>query len=487
MDELEKLRAAGFSEPQIQEYAKLKAAGFSASEIDAHFSQAPSPFADMVNTATTAGPATGAAVSGLGAAGMLGVGGYALYGKKPAGSRRMAEAVQESGGLPALKQQLDAFKTAGRGDLPTLGDLSPRMGAAADFVSTSHEPTRLALGAINAERQAGVPGRVGQDIAQLAPGGAVAPRQEIAQTGADKAAFAQSEAGFEGLRQKNVILRDPVSLATELQKPENKPLLNSYLEARAQSLSAGGSGAPSFRVLQDMKRDLDQRITAAFTTGNGDLGKELKGARERLFDIMEQQVGPQYRSAVSTYRQMSRQQELLQEGLDFWKSRDMQLADIQGTIKDLNPAELESFRRGVAGGLLTQVENAKTNSNVARQLLKESAVTEKKLNLIFGGEANAKAFMGRMRLEDQLARMGEIVGQSATARRLQSLSEPLVEGEDVFHTLAHPASGIANWFSKVAGSQRIAKQAAKGMAPAFTQQGTPALEELLRNLSRLPR
>jgi hypothetical protein len=483
MDELEKLRAAGFTEPQIQEYSRLKAAGFSPAEIQAHLAQT-SDFADKVNTATN----SQIVIGGLGAASTIASGAGQIYGKEAAAGRQMNAALKDTpGGLPALQQKLDEFKAAGRGGLPTLGDLSPRMGTLADFTATSHEPTRIALSDINQARQAGVPARVGQDVSQLAPGGYTAPRQEIAQTAADKAAFAASEQGFEGLRQQNIVLKNPLSLVTEMKKPENKPILNSYLEARAQSISAGGSGVPSFQILQDIKRNLDERIGAAFTAGNGDLGRELKDARERLFNIMEEQVGPQYRSAISTYRQLSQKQELLQEGLDFWKSRDMQTADLQARVGELSktPGELESFRRGVAGGLLTQIENAKTNSNVARQLIKESASTQQKLELIFGGADQAQAFMKRMHLEDVMARLSDVVGGSATARRLQSLEEPAVETSDIFHTLAHPASGLANWASRFAGPQAIARKAAAGLSETMTTQGSPALEELLSRLSKI--
>lgn len=450
--------------PNLQAVADSLAAG-----------SGPSPFAQAVNDAAV--PAA--------AAGTLGAAGFGLYKRfSPSGrgKHRIELAARETpGGPQALIDRFNEFKAAGRGDLVTLGDLSPRLGAEADFVATSNEPARAILGELHAERQGGVPARVRQDLTELAPSGYVAPAAEAAGIGQAKADFAASERGFEGLRQQNLVLRDPASLAGELRKPENKPLMNAYLEARAQSLSAGGTGQASFRMLQDVKRDLDQRISSAFAAGNGDLAKELKDARARLYGIMEEQVGPQYREAVATYRSLSRQEELLQEGIDVWSSRQLQPPDIEQVMRRMNPEELETFRRGVAGGLFRDIENARTTGNVSRGLLKESlAQKEKMVRLIFGDKATFDAFMRRQQLEDALARMGEVVGQSATARRQQQLFDPVEAGVDAL--TSGPISAGRSLAGKASGF--VARRTARSMVPALTARGT-ALEELLRTLARV--
>lgn len=478
-------------DPQIQQALD---AGYSPQEIAAELSRAgrpvppellqsqPNSFVQAVNSvgASPLAPRIAAGIGAGAATAGAGMAGYARYSPRAQGIRRVQGAVKESGGVEALLKRIKEMQGAGRGDLVTLGDLSPHLLNEADFVATSNDPARVALGELHEQRQRGVPARVRQDVVQLSPTGEVQPRLEARQLAADKAAFADSPAGFEGLRQANPTLADPVAFAQALEQPENRPLRDVFAKARATAITGGAQDVASFRLLQQMKRELDTRIQTAYAAGDGDLGKDLKRARNNLYGIMEEQVGPQYREAVATYRRISRQEDLLQEGLDFWNARDVQIADLEAQLQRMTPAERESFRRGVAGGLLTRLENKTKSGNVARELLKESDLTQRKLELIFGSGDELTKFMARLQIEDQFARLGGAVGGSATMRREQALFDPAEMAVDAAISPAGAVSGVAR-----KAPNFIAKRTAAKMRPAFTTQGGDKLAELLKLLGKL--
>jgi hypothetical protein len=463
--------------------AQLVAEGYSPEEAQAAVQQlaAPGSLAETVNRVTSPQAAAGIGTAGALAGVTKAVQSSGFFDPSARGARRVKGAIAESGGVEALLKRIQDMQGAGRGDLLTLGDVSPHLLDQADFVATSNEPARIALGQLHEQRQGGVPGRVKQDVSQLSPTGEARPRLEAKQVAADKAAFADSPAGFEGLRQANPTLVNPVGFAQSLEQPENRPLKDVFAKARATAITGGGSDVPSFRLLQQMKRELDAQIKAAFAAGDGDLGKDLKRARSNLYEIMEEQVGPQYREAVATYRRMSRQEDLLQEGLDFWNARDVQIADLEAQVAGMTPRELESYRRGVAGGLLTRIENAKKGGNVARELLKESDLTQRKLELIFGSGDELKSFMSRLQIEDQLARLGGAVGGSATARRGQSLLDPADIASDA---VSGGPQGMMTGVARKAPSF-MARRTASKRRPWFTAQGSEKVAELIRLLGKL--
>lgn len=432
---------------------------------------------------------------GAGILGAAGIKGTEMATRSARAGRRITSILEGSGGVEGLQKQLDAFKAAGRTDV-TLADLSDAARAQADFVATNNPEARDALAAIHHERQLGVPGRVRQDVVGLSPTGAAAPRSEILSNKAAQAAFGQSQEGFEGLRRANPTLADPATFVSELgldnpqAKPEMRPLRDAFakIQAKYASAGAGAPPPPSFNTLQQMDRELQKQITTAFAEGDGELGKELKGVRQKLFDIIEHQVGPQYRDAARRYRAFSQRQELLQAGLDFW-SQPQQLEDIAARVHGMTPEELNVFRRGVAGGLLTQIDAAKKGSNVARQLLKDSEANTAKLKVIFGNQATFQRFVSRLELENSLAKLGDVIGNSATARRLSEMEAeaPLVGGARAAEGILSPKHAILSFIGeKLLPHARVyARGTAKELEPMFTTRGVPALEELLRTLSRI--
>jgi hypothetical protein len=425
-------------------------------------------------------------------AGVLGAGAAFTAGEKATRSTRANRRLAQLGGRDALEQALQRYEATGRGQLVTLADLSDAARRQADFTATHNPPAGDEIARIHQERQAGVPSRVRQDVVALSPTGvggqAPAARSEIAQTGEAKAAFAQSEQGFEGLRRANPIVQDPQAFEAFLNAEGNEAVRAAYGKVRAKMVLAGNSGVPSFSTLHQMDRDLNKQITAAFQAGDGDLGRELKAARIRLLDHIEAQVGPQHKTAASQYRAFSRHQELLDEGLKFWNEA-MQVEDVQRMVQSMRPEELNVFRRGVASGLLTKLDQAqKGGSNVANQLLRDGELTTAKLEVIFGSKSTLDRFLSRLAQERQLSLAGGIGKGSQTAARLseEAAEAGIAEADDVMRVASNPqGSAIRAVLDRLLPStRRLARGTAKELAPWFTAQGSEALRELLKKLPK---
>jgi hypothetical protein len=393
-------------------------------------------------------------------------------------ARRLDSAIEREGGVQRLIQQLQEFNRTGRTDV-VLSDLGPHLASEADFAANANDELRTNLQDIHAERRRAAPQRLIQDVEQVAPGGYSDAQATQARLQAEQAEFAGGPQGFQGLRDRNPVIA-----------PEGAGRLGAFLQSPKlakvwQDASAVGAVGPlppaealSFEVLQNLKERLDGLTDAAWRKGDGDLGRRLGAARDELVSTLAESV-PNYAEVSAKYAEFSKARSAVEAGLETWRSRDMQLPELQRVITSYSAPERELFRQGVLAAYLRDVENAQTNRNFARQMLDESPVQQKKLELIFGGESGFKEALVRFRQENSMARLAEIVGGSQTHRRGMATSLDAVDG------LTDAAVAGPLGAARAAGRQvpgMIAKREARHLAPVFRTRGSSALEQLLRAL-----
>lgn len=441
-------------------------------------------------TSTPQAPAPGpsaAALGGLGASGIAGAYGATAGARRyisPTGraTARLQGAVDQSGGVGALLRELGNYDAAGRGGLVTLGDLARPLGEqGTDFVATNNEHARSTLQAIHDERRRGVPQRLLGDVEQLSPTGYAAPGYLGDLSKRSQQDFADSPLGYRGLREANPVIdpRQAGRLGTFLESPQ--------LQKAWQDAAGVGAIGPlpsadalSFETLQNLKERLDGLSDAAWRKGDGDLGKRLGAARDHLVGILRDAV-PGYEQVSAQYARFAQHQAALELGGEIWSNHAIQLPDLQRQLADMTPEQLKAVRQGVVGGFIKDIENAKTNRNLANELMERSATTERKLELIFGSEQAFTEAVKRFSMESSMSRLGGYIGGSATARRL-SAGEALPEaGAEAVMTHPTSPSGIVG---RVLGKvpQVIKSREAARLEPYFTTQGSEAIRELLRNL-----
>jgi hypothetical protein len=458
--------------------AQLRAAGFSEEEIQAHLAQqGPTPAAAA---ALQYGPAVGAGVSGASA-----LGGAAALTRRllPSGfsNARLNSAVQQSGGVGQLLRELQGYDASGRGSAVTLGDLSRPLGEqGADFVATNNEAARSRLLNIHAERQRGVPQRLLRDVNQLAPGPVTDPVAKAAEVKKAQQEWAAGPEGYEGLRANNPQI-DPRFNRSLLEFSQSPKLKAMWQKAHEVGITGPmPNAAPtSFETLHDLKQQLDDAVSAGFANGHGTLARRLAEARNQLDATLEAAVSG-YKDVNAKYRAFTREQELLLSGRDAWRSSDMHVSTLKDEVANMSPEELKIFRQGILGGYAGDIETAKTNRNFANEMLSRDLQTSAKLEVVFGNQKAFEQAVTRFAQEGAMSRMGGYVGGSATARRLASGASDAAAEAVVEHAASPSLTGIVNRFlPKI----HQAKQA-KILEPYFTTQGSEAIRELLRNLPK---
>jgi hypothetical protein len=212
---------------------------------------------------------------------------------------RLNKALQRTGGPKAALAKARELAAAGRGQEAILGDLSVPLRQATDMAANTSEEAAEKIGGIVHGRQADASDRILADVrAALGDPQAGAIVDDLAK---GTAAWADSPAGFEGLRQANPVIqpKDAQAFTEFLSSPK---VAGAWDQAQEVGL-IGPRPAPgpiSFEVLQGVKERLGSAADAAFRSGRGDLGRRLKEANEVLVGEMETAV-PGFREVSAEY------------------------------------------------------------------------------------------------------------------------------------------------------------------------------------------
>jgi len=499
MDETEKLvaaaRARGYSDPEIQ--ARLAQQGIqwapSAPAVPGMSVTQPGRDATMSPTpqdATTAAPGGAGMLAALGAGTAGGVYGAYRGVKAFAGGRATAagadmiqKAVTAAGGRDALLERVKAYEAAGRGGLLNVSDLDPNLTAVSDFAATAKPEIHGLLGKLNEERRQGVPQRLLGDLQQLSPAGYQSPEYLTGLSKQSQADFAAGPTGYQGLREANPALSPKANkrMVTFLTSPK---LQRAWSDAA--SVGAIGplpkAGPTSFETLQNLKERLDGLTSSAFGKGDGDLGRRLAAARDDLTGLLTDEV-PGYKEVAATYRDFAKHQDAVQAGVEAWSNHSLQLPDLARRLEAMTPVERAAFQNGLVGGYIRDIENVKTNRNLANELVARSATTGRKLELVFGSEKAFTEAVARYGMEASMSRLGGVVGGSITARRGARMADVAEGALDVAHVASHPMTGVPSlakkWYTKW-----LPGKTAEAVRPLVEAQGADAIARILRRLPK---
>lgn len=460
-------------------------------------------------TGATAGGLLGAAIPGA----IAGV--KAAMNPARVASRRLVNAIEASGGVQKLLDELNLARGTGRGDLTMLADLSPQLAREADFAANNSDAALVdAAGKIRG-RQRDQAERLLNDVRDKLGGDPVALKR---QQELDDATRDWARQAYGALEQQAPTI-DASSIASRLTKPG---VADAYTHARlAGDITAGSpldamigklmaanpgvdestlrsaasagilgpaaeqaSSARSvtFGDLQQLKRILDDRVTKAYRDGNGELAKSYKTIRDEVKGVLVDAV-PDYAKVDAQYAAKKELHKAIDRGIEAWDEEDTrQLSD---QIKQMTSDELREFRLAMASELIARLRSAKTNQNMAQRLLHGGAALEDKLRIVFGSPEMFDDFMQRLGVEgNTFGRVRGAIGGSETVRRLASA------GFDPAEILGSAvAGGPAAVKAKLLASALKSVNAAKVRNTAtiagqhlFTQ-GGDAIESLLQSLT----
>lgn len=475
-------------------------------------------FTDRLKSAATGGLVGGAAG---GAVGTLFGAGVSAFSKKRPGLARLTKAIEDDGGLEAIKSNVEANVKAGRGEVITLADMGPHLRQALDFAANASDevliPAAQLLEARNAERAArlladaranmGAPARLinprpnmggsaaaleGEPDAALRAGQlaqnsravgakvygdleAQNPTFDIRTLPLDKGKIARlwQNARAAG----NLTGKGPLDDLIARLTAANPTVPTSKLAQVAKQFSEGATERPvTFSDLQTLRQGLDGQTGAAFRSGNGAMGNALKDIQSHVDDVLEAGA-PGFRAANTAYRGAKDLERALQSGSDWWQKADQrQLMRVVESLK-AKPGALDEFRHGIASGLVEKLQAAATNRDVSREIIQGSQDMNAKLRVIFGDKSTFDAFLLRVKAEREMAKLAQTIGGSQTARRMAAQGyAPEELGVDL---LAHGPMSMAKRAALAYGRATMRKGAADAMGPALLTQGADNIRGLL--------
>lgn len=453
--------------------------------------------------------------------------------------RRQLDAIQQSGGIRALRKTLADFRAGGRGDLVTTADLSRPLAGVGDFGATNNPTVYNKAADIFEHRQPDITERLLNDVDEhIGTPDAHVRAQQLAEGKRDWANTA-----YDNLRDSGAEF-SPEDLAPYLEHPKIKSALGearlagdlapgSLMEQRLARLTnegsvvktpadqlnelqsrmaaSGGNPAPedkalamrilngepvesvfkpsqpvvaptrplSFTDMQQTKRALDGLVGTAYRKGNVPLAQAYGNIRNAVVDAITNKV-PEYAVVDAEYAAKSRLQDMLTQGQDAWNK--IGVRQLQENLSKLSPADRDEFRLGLASKLVDSLRDVSTNRNVAKQLLDKGISMQEKLKVIFGDEDTFNNFMNRVKLEKKMADTRATVGGSATAKRTADVSFdplPMLAGS-FYGPHAALAGATRSLFRNPQRTSNIAKIVGDF---AFTQ-GADKVEALLNKLTQ---
>lgn len=455
------------------------------------------------------GAALGGVTGGLGA-GLLGGGlelGNAL---RPSvrGARRLRSAVERS--TPDLRPDLELGRstirqTALRGEATgkprILADMSPALMLEGEFAAQHSAEVFAPIEKLLWGRQLNMSRRIIDDLDVALPFGTENVSKVLQGMRTSRRAFASSPAGYAGLREANPQIPTG-DFARAMQVPET---LNAWRQARLGGdmteaslpasvrqaflvprtvMGGGGAKAPmfrqtSFRDLHAFRQMMDDKAAAAFDSRKGNLGEAYARLRDETDAVIRAAV-PDYARVQTEYARMMASERALVSGAKAWRSTADDLRSVVDAIPD---EHLDTFRRGMAGAIVSQLRNAKTNRRAATDLINRSISEDEKLELVFGDQATFQTFVRAMLDEQEMAKgLNTMVGNSRTALR-QGMEE--VNPVEVMAIAGSvPSAAIPAAVGARLAPRAVNQMTARLMGKPLMTRGTTAIDEAVDEILR---
>lgn len=172
-----------------------------------------------------------------------------------------------------------------------------------------------------------------------------------------------------------------------------------------------------FNRIYALRREVADAASSAYTSGQGELGKELRAVRDALDTALEG-ASPDYSAAMLAYRSASDNVRAVEAGQAATSGR-VRSDDVLSAIQDLPPEQLPNYRVGYADPTIARIEAAAPGVNKARPLTSDKAAAE------LGALATDPALLSRrVDRENEMFRTGgRVMGGSATVENLGDVTD----------------------------------------------------------------
>jgi hypothetical protein len=233
---------------------------------------------------------------------------------------------------------------------------------------------------------------------------------------------------------------------------------------------------PTLQFWDEVKKNLDQ-------VGTRDARDFSRVLRERIDELV-----PTYGEARAGAAQFFNARDMLQAGQNFvGAAQRYGLPEARRTLANATPAERQLFNDGFASRMIEMLD-AKGGAARTTMLnrIQQSRAAQEELALGLGGQAQANAFMARVRVENVMDRLRGAMGNSTTARQLL---ESGVFGAGSGAALYDPSSwtGTAGLALALRGGNRFVNQrVAERVATMLASQDQAIVERGIRMVANNP-
>lgn len=439
---------------------------------------------------TVFGATMGTALGAAAPAGAAAVG--SIRGRDRAANRLADAAAKDGVTAASAKATLAEAKQLGRPMM--VADLGENLRGAADFAATNSPEAFAKMRKPILQRALNEPSRLLDDAYEIlgptAAKSANALKDVLEQS---RQAWADSPAGFEGLRKANPRvdigrLREKLRDAPLLAKPWRDSQMPAELRDHAAwDLVEGGmpqaaknvrvgQGAPppvSFATLHDFRRRLNQYVDVAFKAGNGEAATALKSFRNALDDALVDAV-PGYQKVKAEYATRKGLERAIDIGQELYQADRRTVSE---TWKTLTPGQREVVRRTMASEFIGELNAARSDYRILGRLTSRSKDLDATLKTVFGSKAKFDEMTRRMGFDEMMRETNAAVTGSPTARRKAASEaiDPVGATADILQSgsVLPPVRRDAGTFLRRATTERTANRMADPLMisdPAQAQQ-----------------
>jgi len=189
---------------------------------------------------------------------------------------------------------------------------------------------------------------------------------------------------------------------------------------------------PNMRMLDYIKRSLDDNARTAFNEGKGELGSAVADLRNRFLDHIDDVV-PAYKKVRSEYAGQSAAMDAAELG-----AKLINTPRTVGTsvLKGMGEHERQSFITGVADALRYKVNSTQFEGDVTKKIFNNPEI-RKRIKLAFGQDTKGhSAFVRTMKAEEKMAATNANV-------RFGSRTQPMAMDEGTFSKVAQGVGDVA--------------------------------------------
>jgi hypothetical protein len=256
---------------------------------------------------------------------------------------------------------------------------------------------------------------------------------------------------------------------------------------------------PNTILWDHVKRQLDDEASAAFRSGENELGKDIAKNARTLRDALDAQ-NPSYKEARAIWAGSSRAKESFTDGLEFLKGLNNPLtgaSEKAARFNELSESEKDLFRKGVSMAIRSVIRSADdtVEGTPPASLLKRIYGNKEKryiLNKVLPTAESRKELTQALRAEQKFRdTTNSILRNSRTELRRQLNAEPTAKLKEFAGTLVNAYYALSgNFFAttRAAGGLIKGKAPTEGVntqvAKRLVARGNDAIEAALKDVDK---